>query len=204
MPIESHHLSILTSREIDDIFGLPHFTEEDRHLCFDLSLTERAALDAVRITSSAVHFVLQCGYFKAKRRFFVYKCEDVQQDDLRYIMQKYFPSRNPSTIKALSKPTRLKQQRIILRLFDYRLCDHAVKGVLQHKAQRLAMLSTQPIYIFREILQYLDQQRIVVPAYTFMQDLVGQTVTFERRRIAHLLDQALTPAIKQQLKTLLQ
>lgn len=120
MTIESHHLSILTNREIDEIFGLPRFTEEERRLFFDLSSTEHAAVDAVRTTSSAVHLVLQCGYFKAKRQFFVYKYEAVQ-DDLQYIVQRYFSARNPSTIKALSKPTRLKQQRIVLRLFDYRV-----------------------------------------------------------------------------------
>jgi hypothetical protein len=30
------------------------------------------------------------------------------------------------------------------------------------------MLSTQPIYIFREILQYMGQQRIVIPAYALL------------------------------------
>jgi TnpA family transposase len=203
MTIESHRLSILTAKEIDELYGLPRFTEQDRSLFFDLSAAERAAVDAVRTSSSAIHLVLQCGYFKAKCRFSVYECEAVR-DDLRYIVERYFPDRDPSSIKTLSKPTRLEQQRIILRLFDYRLCDRTAKEALERKAQRVAMLSTQPIYILREILQHLSRQRIVVPVYTFLQDLVGRAVTVERRRTAHLLDQALTPEIKQQLEALLQ
>jgi len=60
-----------------------------------------------------------------------------------------------------------------------------------------------PIYILRELLQQLAQQRIVMPGYTFLQDLVGWTVTVERQRIADLLGQALTPEIEKQLEALL-
>ena len=39
------------------------------------------------------------------------------------------------------------------------------------------MLSTQPIYILREALQYLENQRIMAPRYRFLQDIVGRVVT---------------------------
>jgi hypothetical protein len=103
-----------------------------------------------------------------------------------------------------SRPTRIEQQRIILKLFDYRLCDSAAKLELEHKAQRIARLSTQPVYLLREMLQHLAHQRIVAPPYTFLQDLVGRIVMAERRRITHLLAQALTPAVENQLDMLLQ
>jgi len=96
----------------------------------------------------------------------------------------------------LSKPTRLEQQKVVLKLFSYRLCDHTAKEELKQKAQRVAMLSTQPIYILREVLQYLENHRIVIPGYTFLQDMVGRVVTGERRRITQLLDEALTPTME--------
>ena len=34
-------LSILSAQEVGDLYDLPRFTEEDRHLYFDLSATER-------------------------------------------------------------------------------------------------------------------------------------------------------------------
>ena len=203
MTVESRRLSILTAQEIEELYGLPRFTEEDRRLFFDLSTVERAAVGAVREMSSAVHLVLQCGYFKAKRRFFVYERDEVL-DDLRYIIQQYFPDRDLGEVRALSKPTRLEQQQIILHLFDYRLCYSTTKEDLKNRAQRVAMLSTQPIYILREILQHLNQQRVVIPGYTFLQDLVGRAVTIERQRIARLLDEALTSEIKEKLEALLQ
>ena len=66
------------------------------------------------------------------------------------------------------------------------------------------MLSTQPIFILREALQYLTNQRIVAPGYTYLQDMVGRTVSGERQRITRLLGQALTPAVEQQLEALLE
>lgn len=203
MATESRRLSILSAQEITDLYGLPRFTEEDRRLYFDLSPGERATVDAVHTTSAAIHLALQLGYFKATRRFFV-SARQAVHEDLEHIRRRYFPGRTLDDIKALSKPTRLEQQQTILTLFAYNLCDAAAKATLEQKAQRAAMLSTQPIFILREALQYLTTQRIVAPGYTYLQDMVGRVVSGERRRIIQLLERALTPAIAQHLDTLLQ
>ena len=163
--LTSRRLSILTRREIDDLYGLPRFTEEDQQLYFDLSAAEEARVRAMHTDSAKVHFVLQLGYFKAKRQFFVYACNEVQED-LRHILERHFPGRALATIRELSKPTRLEQQQVILNLFNYKRCGKAAKQDLERKAGRIAMRSTQPVYILREVLQYLAARRIVAPGYT--------------------------------------
>ena len=203
MNVNSRRLSILTKREVDDLYGLPHFSDEDRCLYFDLTTDEQLAVDAVHTSSATVHFVLQLGYFKVKRQFFVYERGAVI-DDLGYILQKYFPSKDLATVKNLSKPTRLKQQQIILQMFDYRIADSTAKAELEQKAQRVAMLSTHPVFILREALKHLTHHRIVAPGYTYMQDMVSQIVVGERRRITVLLGQTMTPLVKTQLEALLQ
>jgi hypothetical protein len=55
MASDSRRLSILTAQEIDDLYGLPRFTEDDRRLYFDLSPTERELVDSVFTISVAVH-----------------------------------------------------------------------------------------------------------------------------------------------------
>jgi len=199
----SRRLSILTQREIDDLYGLPRFTEEDRQLYFDLSAAEEARVRAMHTNSAKAHFVLQLGYFKAKRQFFAYSYDAVQED-LRHILERHFPGRALTTINELSKPTRLEQQQAILNLFNYTRCGKGAKQDLERKAQRIAMRSTQPIYILREVLQYLATRRIVAPGYTFLQDLVSRVVTKERQRITHLLGQAITPDIEKRLQALLE
>jgi hypothetical protein len=78
MNVNSRRLSILTKREIDDLYGLPQFNDEDRCFYFDLSADEMDIIDAVHTRSATVHLALQLGYFKAKRQFFVYPLEAVQ------------------------------------------------------------------------------------------------------------------------------
>jgi len=203
MNTASHRLSILTAREIDDLYARPRFTQEERSLYFDLSPPERRALAEVYTTSAAVHFALQLGCFKARRQFFLYTQEEVR-DDLHFILQRHFPDKDLAVLTMPFRHTRIQQQRRILQLFDYRLCDSTAREELEHKAQRNAMLSTQPIYLLREMLQHLTQQRIVAPAYTVLQDMVGRVITGELNRVTQLLETALTPAIEQQLDALLE
>lgn len=198
---ESHRLTILTPEEIEDLFGLPRFTDDDRRLYFDLSPPEREAVDA-RTPSVAVYLALELGYFKAKRQFFGFEPATVV-DDLRYLLAQHFPDLTVESIKAPSRPTRGAIQQIVLDLFGYRICDSATKTELEQKAQRIATLSTQPLYILRESLQYLSNERIVALQYTTMQDMVGRAVTHERNRVTRLLEQAMTPAVEKSLVDLL-
>ena len=198
----SHRLEILTASEIDDLFGLPRFNQEDRRLYFDLSDVEQTAAAAYHF-AVAVHFVLQLGYFKAKQQFFLYELETVM-DDLRHIVERHFPNRNPRGVQIPSKSTRLSQQQVILRLMRYRLCDRDLQQDLERKARRSARLSAQPQFILREMLHYLRQQRIVAPGYKSLQDMVGRVANGERDRISGLLVPALTPKLRERLDGLLQ
>ena len=201
-PVESHRLAILTSEEIDDLYGLPRFTNDDRRLYFDLSTPERSAVEG-RTPSVGAYLALDLGYFKAKRQFFAFEQQSVV-DDLRYLLATYFPDTSLESIKLPSRPTRGLIQQTVLDLFGYCLCDSAAKQALEEKAKRIATLSAQPLYILRESLQHLVNERIVAPQYTTLQDLVGRVVTHERNRLANLLEQTLTPAVEQALDTLLQ
>jgi hypothetical protein len=93
------------------------------------------------------------------------------QEDLRHILERHFPGRALRTINELSKPTRLEQQQAILNLFNCTRCGKGAKQDLERKAQRIAIRSTQPIDILREVLQYLATRRIVAPGYAYLQDL---------------------------------
>jgi hypothetical protein len=68
----SRRLSILSTEEVDSLYGLPHFNEGERQIHFDLSPKEQETIDAARTITAGVHLVLQLGYFKAKAQFFVF------------------------------------------------------------------------------------------------------------------------------------
>lgn len=198
----SRRLSILSTEEVDSLYGLPHFTEGERQIHFDLSPEERETIDVTRTITAGVHLVLQLGYFKAKAQFFVVSLDHVRPE-IDHILTRYFPGRLMIEVGPLSKPTRLAQQRIILGLLDYRICGSEGRYALAAFARRAAMLSTQPKFILREVLEHLSNQRMVAPGYTSLQDLVSQAVTDERRRVTRMLDAALPADLQQSLNTLL-
>ena len=106
-------LTILTAKEIQTLYGLPQFTNEERDVYFALDPLEKQQLDQLRNITASVYFILQLGYFKAKKQFFVFGLEEAS-DDVVYILHRYFPVVTKLPAVTISKPTRLAQQAEIL------------------------------------------------------------------------------------------
>lgn len=95
-------------------------------------------------------------------------------------------------------------QQKILGLLGYRLCDQATRESLQIKAIRLVKVCTKPTYIFKELVNYLENQKIVLPGYSFLQEeVIGKALTNERSRLESAIKEKITPEIKALLKSLL-
>jgi len=117
-------LRILGDDEIEAIYGQPRFTDEERVVYFSLSQTEKELLTELRSVKSQAYFVLQLGYFKAKHLFFTFDLNEVKED-MQFVLSQHFNNRKITNLSAVDKHTRLKQQRLILELFGYRICDAA-------------------------------------------------------------------------------
>ena len=178
-------LRILSQGEIEDLYGRPRFTHEERIEYFALSPTEKALTEQLHSTKSKVYCTLQLGYFKARHRFFVFRLTDAEED-VKYITEQYFPNFQ-FTKSGIAKVTRLKQQRLILDLYHYRNCGVRERKLLETKARQAARVDGKPIYIFRELIHYLEEQRIISPGYSSMQDTVGQALTYEENRLVAIL-----------------
>lgn len=198
----SHRLAILSAQEVDELYGLPRFTEEDRQLYFDFSAAELEAITA-RTFAVGLYLALELGYFKAKRQFFNFNQTDVH-GDIGHLVERYFPERKGDSTKPPSRPTRLVIQKAVLELLDYHLCNADAKEALEQKALRVAALSTQPHYILRESLQYLSNHRIVAPLYSSLQDMIGRVVNHERNRVLELLATSAPSVVLEQLDHLLE
>lgn len=194
-------LQILGEEEIEAIYGRPIFTYEERVLYFSLSAPEKAALEQFHTFQSRIFYILQLGYFKAGQQFFTFTIQDVVAD-ASYVQHTYFPD-FLLTDFGIAKGTRLKQQRIILDLFHYRPCKSAERRQLASRAQQAARISSKPIYVLRDLLQYLAEKRIVVPGYTVLQDIVSKALTLEQERLIHIAAEHLTAADVAALRKLL-
>ena len=63
---QTRRLTILNADEIQAIFGLPQFTEDERQMHFALNPSESEVVSSACTITAAVHLTLQIGYFKAK------------------------------------------------------------------------------------------------------------------------------------------
>ena len=164
-------LKILSDDEIDALYGRPRFTQEERVEYFTLSAQEKVALAQLHSLKSKVFFILQLGYFKARRMFFVFGLKDAV-DDAAYVRDKYFSAFSEGDTE-IAETTRLKQQRLILDLCKYRNADAVVRRKLEVRAGQAAAMCGKPVYVFRELMHYLAEQRIVALGYSSMQDMIG-------------------------------
>ncbi|HLJ92326.1 MAG TPA: DUF4158 domain-containing protein [Gemmataceae bacterium] len=180
-------LVILNHEEMDALYGRPCFTEEERIEYFALSPAEQAAMEQLRFINAKIYFILQSAYFKARKMFFVFKPQEAAED-IRFLQERYFPSFLVAD-PEISKVTRLQQQRMILTHAGYRAWSSKEHAALRERARRAAAVCSKPIYVFRELLRWLADQRIVAPGYSTMQDAVGGALAQEQGRLAAIMDQ---------------
>ncbi len=183
-------LKILTTDEIESIYNRPDFSYEERIEYFTLSQSDLEILEGFRSIKSQVHFILQLGYFRAKYLFFMFTLDKVESDS-QYVMEQYFSSRQMEGVTVIDNQTRLKQQRLILELYSYRSCGKQERQELEKKAQQSAMVYSKPIYVFRELVNYLTKHQIILPGYSLMQDLVSQALNSEQNRLTTIINSQL-------------
>ena len=195
-------LIILSRDEIDALYGHPRFTQEERCEYFSLAPEEKAALEQLRVINAKLYFILQLGYFKARKMFFVLDPEGIGED-LRFIRDRYFPDFQDAD-RGITKVTRLKQQSTILKLGKYRGWKARQQDMLEGRARQAATVCSKPIYVFRELMHFLAEQRIVTPGYSTMQDIIGGALAHEQRRLADIAHDHVDPFAKEALKRLLE
>lgn len=195
-------LKILDDQEIEELYGRPRFNHDERVHFFGLTPEERALADRHYTLANRVLFILQIGYFKAKTLFFAFEFDEVRED-ARHVLDRHYPGGDAAELAApVLKQTRHAQQRRILDLFGFRACQADERAALMERANQLVRVSPKPIFLFRNLLQYLEQRRIVVPGYSFMQDLVSQALASERARLTGILDRHLDTATLKALDAL--
>lgn len=136
-------IKILSDNEVHALYSLPEFNHEDRKLYFSLSYPEQEVLETFHYNQSKLHFILQLGYFKAKKMFFTFGLQDVKQD-IRYIREKYFPDLDELQITEITKPTRLTHQDRILKLYGYQKFTEPIKNDLAERSKQLVTICARP------------------------------------------------------------
>ncbi len=66
-------MAVLSDGKIKQVYGLPKFTDEQRNTYFALNPSEKQEVAKLRSLRIKSLFILQLGYFKANKMFFVFE-----------------------------------------------------------------------------------------------------------------------------------
>ncbi len=182
MQKDSKRLFILSRSEIQKLYDFPIFNIAEQHEYFTMNAQERKMAFSHHKLSAKIYFILQLGYFKAKKSFF--KLTDTKiASDIKYILNSCFTNMDKIKIKEIPQSTRIDQQNRILTLLGYQKYTNKIKNILTNKAKQLITIDTNPIYLFRNLIDFLTQNKVVFPVYSYMQDIIGKIITDEKRRL---------------------
>jgi hypothetical protein len=87
--MSTRRVKILSKSEINELYGLPELSSQEKQSYFSLTQEELTIIDARGSLESKVHFILQLGYFKAATQFFNCTFHEVKHDT-KYILKTHF------------------------------------------------------------------------------------------------------------------
>lgn len=177
---------LLPEAEIADLYARPVFNQNEQQLYFELTQVELNTLGQFGTIKTKVHFILQLAYFKAKNQFFTFTFDDVRAD-VDYVLAKFFKKTDGVFQGNITRQRINQQKQIILDLFDYQAWS--VEQAIQVEAHIGELLRYYPKShdAFRQLLVYLDTQKIVIPTYRSLQDMFTQAFANERDRLDQLI-----------------
>jgi hypothetical protein len=186
----SGRIKILEPGEISKIYGLPKLSKEMKDECFELTDRELGKLNQLKSVGSKVCFILQLGYFKAKKRFFDFSFQNPSiKEDINYIFRRYFPHTMPEKI-TLIKANKSKQKKLILKLCSYNDNKIMEKKIIE-KIKNVVSIDANPKYIFNEVYRFTEKEQIILPSYKWMQIMISKAIISEEDRIYSSLEELL-------------
>ncbi len=183
-------ITLLTMGEIKAIYDYPTFSDDEQQCHFYLSKQELAITKKLSTIESKVYFVLLLGYFKARTIFYKISFRKSHRD-ITYI-KKFIFSDNISTAELpninIRTTNRIKNK--IYKLFNIGTETKQNKLICK-KIGDLAKYNIVPANIFKDLLSYMQDSNIPMPAYATIQTLIGEALSKEERRLTNIIDEHL-------------
>lgn len=206
MPNFAHtkRIRILPENEIDDLFAIPEFNDDERQFWFDLNTEEQVLLESKNSIASSIDLIIQLGYFKAKHQFFNFTLEDVKEDTA-YILNRFYSGEEPRA-KTVSRTQRYRNQRAILQLMKMTLFNPSNHiPLLLEKSKSLCRISNEPLFLFRGLFDSLKNNKITIPGYTtFQEQIISRALAHENKRLYSTITSNMQPLERELLLSLLE
>jgi len=195
---KNKRLTILPTEEIDAYFGLPRFTDAERSHYFSLSNDEHK-LSQTLSSHTQWYFILQLGFFKAKKQFFIINHRDVAINT-RFIAQTY---QGQKPRKKVSEDTHRKIRKMILKHLDVFDDSQESRDKIQQRADELTKSTLDTKSIFDSLYDFVTKSKYIIPKYSTFQNIISNALKQESLRLQNILENLLPQYATKALNKLL-
>jgi len=202
MYAQNKRLTILSEEEKFALYELPDFNKIQQNEYLNLTYKEKQIVFSRPTLSSQVYCALQIGYFKAKQMFFDFHWEDVPKEDIAFLINNYWTEKEflPQQITKYEYYTQTKE---IVKLYDYSLWSKEYTELLLQHVLKTSRRDISIGFILAELLQFIQNKRIIRPGYTTLQDIISKAINNERDRLGNIIINSLNDESTKALEQLL-
>ena len=161
--------NLLNASELLDIYGTPALNDKERLEAFSLTPEELTCFKKFRNPTDAIYFALILAFFKMKQTF----VEIIPDShDWKHLAERYFPDTCvPKQLPKHAQEFRIKN--MVLELCGYqRLNRNLQTELITELSNRVASCPRQR-QVCKELLNLCYKQRIAIPGYTTLQNMVS-------------------------------
>ena len=171
----------------------PQLSETERSSLLVIPLWAKLAIEQVPSSTNKAGFILQLGYFRLMGRFFHPKT--YPQKDIDFIVQKFSGDPNEVDIDEYKLTSCYRHREIILFGFGFKAYsgDVNIHKNLLDEATRMARNQTKPNLMFDNLVAYLWEKRIEIPAYYQLKSLIKEALETVEKELNDILKRHLTP-----------
>lgn len=202
MQVKKKRIRILSNNEINELYQIPAFSSVEREEYFSLDNELRAIINSISKIENRIYMILITGYFRYKP--VIHDISDAKnQKDIKYILGKYYPKVNGNIHMNISKRTKSRLTSRMLSILGFRQLTPDLKSFLIFRLKDVATICMDPKYILDELLAFLGQQRIALPGYSTVQDLISEVLNYERLRVSNIISSRMTDATAEKINSIL-
>jgi len=195
-------MNILNRTEQNTFDTPPVFNSVERKQFFEFSpsLVEMAL--RLQRPVNSIGFLLSCGYFKARKRFF--RPQEYHQRDIEYVARRIGLSSDQFSFEDYAPRPRQRQEKLILDFYGYRRFDDDAKNCIRTEIDSMICSQLKPKLIFWRCVDVLIRKHIQLPNYYQLSELILTALNQRKRDLAAVINQELTPDTRSLLDGLLE
>ena len=198
----STHIAIISQHDIKQFDSPPKFDNEERKRFFSISNKTLDILHDIQSPINKIGLLLQLGYFRAVNKFFHYS--KYLTKDIQFVSMKLKIDSNRVDITHYKDRTYLRHQQLVMNNLGFQKFNKEIKTNLEDEALRLSSNQIKPRLIFFALINFLKTNRIQVPNYYTMSEIITNTMRVYEKNLLSLIENNITSVERDLLDKLLE